>query len=271
MSDKLEKINKLEENIRAMEEELLKYQDLFLADNNTSPEIIFPIVYDGLYAQTWGGTTFLVCASLGGTMVAADYGVNGKWGGLRATAPFIDKFVDTTQDTRWMFYTAGQQKEITSMSTFAHGYANPKFKNKTSTGGTASNNSTSPHTDIDFPLLRLGDIYLMYAEAQLRMGNEATAIQYVNFIRQRGYGNSSYNVTSLTLDDILDERAREMQWEATRRTDLIRFGYFTSGDYVWPFKGGDVTGVALPSYANLYPIPTADIVLNRNLTQNPGY
>ena len=157
-------------------------------------------------------------------MVAADYGVNGKWGGLRATAPFIDKFVDTTQDTRWMFYTAGQQKEITSMSTFAHGYANPKFKNKTSTGGTASNNSTSPHTDIDFPLFRLGD-----------------------------------------------ERAREMQWEATRRTDLIRFGYFTSGDYVWPFKGGDVTGVALPSYVNLYPIPTADIVLNRNLTQNPGY
>ena len=157
------------------------------------------------------------------------------------------------------------------MSMFTHGYANPKFKNKTSTGGNATNNSVSPHTDIDFPLFRLGDVYLMYAEAQLRLGNSAAAVQYVNYIRERGYGNSSFNVSSLTLDNILDERAREMQWEATRRTDLIRFGYFTSGSYVWPFKGGDVAGVAVPSYVNLYPIPTADIVLNRNLTQNTGY
>jgi len=70
------------------------YQDVFLADNHTSPEIIFPVVYDGLYAQTWGGTTFLICSTLGGTMVAADYGVNGKWAGNRATRPFIEKFAD---------------------------------------------------------------------------------------------------------------------------------------------------------------------------------
>ena len=94
------------------------YQDLFLADNHTSPEIIFPIVYDGLYAQTWGGTTFMICSALGGSMVAADYGVNGKWAGNRATRPFIEKFTDTTEDSRWMFYTAGQQIDITSMSTF---------------------------------------------------------------------------------------------------------------------------------------------------------
>jgi hypothetical protein len=111
----------------------------------------------------------------------------------------------------------------------------------------------------------------MYAEAQLRIGNSAAAVQYVNYIRERGYKNSSFNVSSLTLDNILDERAREMQWEGTRRTDLIRFGYFTSGSYVWPFKGGDVIGVGLDSHLNLYPIPTADIVLNRNLDQNPGY
>jgi hypothetical protein len=93
----------------------------------------------------------------------------------------------------------------------------------------------------------------------------------VNYIRERGYGNSSFNVATLTLDDILDERAREMQWEATRRTDLIRFGYFAGADYVWPFKGGDVAGVSVDEFVNLYPIPTADIVLNRNLDQNPGY
>ena len=157
------------------------------------------------------------------------------------------------------------------MSTFTHGYANPKFKNKTSAGGSASNNSVSPHTDIDFPLFRLGDVYLMYAEAQLRLGNSAVAIEYVNLIRTRGFGNSSFNVSTLTLDDILDERAREMQWEATRRTDLIRFGYFTSGDYVWPFKGGVKAGTSVPSFRNLYPIPSADLTANSNLVQNPGY
>ncbi|MEN9700516.1 MAG: hypothetical protein RLZZ301_1714 [Bacteroidota bacterium] len=247
------------------------YQNLFLADNNSSPEIIFPIVYDGLYAQTWGGTTFLICSTLGGSMVAADYGVNGKWSGNRATRPFIEKFVDSTLDGRWMFYTNGQQLDITSMSTFAQGYPNPKFKNKTKDGLNASNNATSPHTDVDFPLFRLGDVYLMYAEAKLRMGDQSTALTYVNLIRTRAYGNTTHNLTTLSLNDILDERAREMQWEATRRTDLIRFGLFTSDTYVWPFKGGDVTGIGVDDKYKLFPIPTSDIVLNPNLTQNPGY
>ena len=97
------------------------YQDIFLADNHTSPEIIFPVVYDGLYAQTWGGTTFMICSTLGGTMVAADYGVNGKWAGNRATRPFIEKFADSTEDSRWMFYNTGHQLDITSMSTFIQG------------------------------------------------------------------------------------------------------------------------------------------------------
>ena len=124
------------------------YQELFLADNNTSPEIIFPVVYNGLYAQTWGGTTFMICSALGGSMVAADYGVNGKWAGNRATRPFIEKFTDTTEDSRWMFYTTGQQIDITSMSTFTQGYANPKYKNKTKDGLNGSNNATSAHLDV---------------------------------------------------------------------------------------------------------------------------
>ena len=56
-----------------------QYQHLFLADNNISNEIIFPVIFDGINAQTWGGTTFLVCASIGGDMSASDYGVNGGW------------------------------------------------------------------------------------------------------------------------------------------------------------------------------------------------
>jgi hypothetical protein len=247
------------------------YQSLFLADNNTSPEIIFPVVYDGLYAQTYGGTTFLICASLGGSMVAADYGVNGKWAGLRAKPNLVDKFSDSTLDSRYLFYRTGQVKDITTMATFSNGYALPKFKNKTLAGLNGSNSSNSPHVDTDFPMFRLGDIYLMYAEAKHRSGDAGTALQYVNMLRERAYGNNGFNLASVSLNDILDERARELQWEGTRRTDLIRYGLFTSGSYLWPFKGGDVAGVAVSDNFNLFPLPTSDIILNPNLIQNPGY
>jgi hypothetical protein len=248
------------------------YPSLFMADNNTSPEIIFPVVYDGQYAQTWGGTTFLVCASIGGSMVAADYGVNGKWGGLRAKGNLVDKFPDSTLDTRYQFYRNGQIKDITSMTTFTHGYGLPKFKNKTAAGGNGSNNGTTAFVDIDFPMFRLADVYLMYAEAAVKGGgNISTGLYYVNLLRERAYGNSSHNLSSLTAAVVLDERARELHWECTRRTDLIRHNLFTGADYLWPFKGGAVGGTGVPNYLNLYPIPTSDIVLNPNLEQNPGY
>lgn len=284
-----------------------EYQNLFLGDNFTSPEIIFPIVYDGLYAQTWGGTTFMVCASIGGDMSASDYGVNGGWSGLRATSAFVNNFeidvnysvVDTTdpsnpdtslvssvpsgpniyvldtiessQDKRFLFFTDGQQKEMSSLGNFREGYAFPKYKNLYSDGAPASNNGSSAHVDIDFPMFRLADVYLMYAESALRTGDQATALQYVNLIRQRAFGNSNFDYTSINLDDILKERSLELSWEATRRTDLIRFGNFTSSNFLWPFKGGDVNGTGISDHLNLYPIPTADIVLNSNLVQNNGY
>jgi hypothetical protein len=134
-----------------------------------------------------------------------------------------------------------------------------------------SNNANSAHVDIDFPMFRLADVYLMLAESAYRTGDQSTALQYVNLVRTRAYNTSAFNFSSLTADDILDERARELSWEATRRTDLIRFGKFTSGDYLWSFKGGEVDGVALEAFRDLYPIPNADLILNPNLTQNPGY
>ena len=249
----------------------MDYQHLFLADNQNSSEVIFPVVYDGLYAQTWGGTTYLVCGALGGSMNAADYGVNGKWGGLRSTSAFVNKFPDTTEDSRFLFYRDGQELEITNLGTFTQGYAYPKYKNVTSVGDVGSNNGTSAHVDIDFPMFRLADVYLMLAESAYRNGDQGTALNYINMLRERAYGNSNNNMSSINLDDILDERSRELAWEGSRRTDLIRFGKFTSGDYVWPFKGGDVSGIGTSSHLELYPIPTSDLILNPNLTQNPGY
>jgi hypothetical protein len=170
-----------------------------------------------------------------------------------------------------MFYTPGQNLQITSLSTFSNGYAFPKFKNKTKAGLNGSNNATSAHVDIDFPLFRLADVYLMLAESAFRLNDQGTALQYMNLIRERAYGNSNFNLSSVSAQDILDERARELSWEATRRTDLVRFGQFTGGSYLWSFKGGDVMGIATDAHYDLYPIPTADKVLNPNLEQNPGY
>lgn len=73
------------------------------------------------------------------------------------------------------------------------------------------------------------------------------------------------------LDLILDERARELYWEGHRRTDLIRFGKFTGGSYLWPWKGNAKDGVSTASKYNLFPIPTNDLGANPNLKQNDGY
>ena len=71
--------------------------------------------------------------------------------------------------------------------------------------------------------------------------------------------------------NILDERCRELYWEGTRRTDLIRFGLFTSPAYVWTFKGGVLSGTGVNNRYNVFPIPVTDLSVNGNLKQNEGY
>ncbi|TAK39308.1 MAG: RagB/SusD family nutrient uptake outer membrane protein [Saprospiraceae bacterium] len=176
-------------------------------------------------------------------------------------------------DKRAMFYTNGQSLEIGDISKFTSGYAVTKFSNRTSTG---SQGSDVTFCDTDFPLFRLADTYLMYAEAVLRGGSGGdmgTALDYINQLRERAYGSASGNITQgqLTLDFILDERARELLWEGSRRTDLVRFGRFSESGYLWPWKGGVKEGTSTNSKYNIYPIPASDLGANPNLVQNPGY
>ena len=96
-------------------------------------------------------------------------------------------------------------------------------------------------------MFRLGEAYLIYAEAVLRGGtggSAAQALTYVNLLRERAYGGTSGDIAAgqLTLDFILAERGRELLWEAHRRTDLIRYGLFTGGAYLWAWKGQDPNG-----------------------------
>lgn len=266
------------------------YANIFKADNNVvaKNEIIFPICFDGAATKTYGGMTFLLYASRGGAEDQHNLqrdGINGGWDGIRSTQNLINKFefenpsnktAETILDKRGIFSSTGRNINIntTPLGTFtSEGWAVYKFKNVKSDGVLGSD---PQFPDTDFPMFRLADVYLMYAESVLRGGaggDKNTALGYVNALRERAFGDNSGEITSsqLDLNFILDERSRELYWEGTRRTDLIRYKLFTSGSYRWPFKGGILEGVAVDDTRSIFPIPVTDISVNGNLVQNPGY
>ena len=254
-----------------------KYQNLFLADNNTNnPEQILSIQYDGTNTQNYGGTTFIINGAIGGTMVPAVYGLpGGGWDGNRVTANIPALFPDVTGtlDKRSLFYTSGQTLDIANIGIFTDGYAVTKWQNVTSTGATPAGASVFANTN--FPLFRLAEQFLIYSEAVLRGGSGGTqsqALAYYDSVRVRGYGGSTAGlVASVSLQDVLNERGRELYWECFRRTDLIRYGLFTSGSYVWPWKGGVAGGTGVASNLDIFPLPSTDLNANGNLIQNPGY
>lgn len=254
------------------------YEFLFLADNyKCDDEIIFSLNYDGVNAKTYGGTTYIVDAAIGGKMDPQDYGVNSGWGGNRTTKALVNKF--ESNDGRALWFTEDQNLEIEDQTQFTDGYAVEKFRNRTRDGGFGSNGAlndddemqaSSQYVDINIPVFRLADAYLMAAEIDLRLNGSVTAtdLGYLEEITDRAGTDLP---SSVDLDYILDERARELYWECHRRTDLVRFDKFTTGDYVWPLKGNDLDGTSVDDKYNLMPIPYTDIAANPNLKQNPNY
>lgn len=249
-----------------------EYKHLFLADNDVNnPEVLLSINYDGVRTQNNGGTTFLINAAINAAMNPPSFGVpNGGWGGNRATKnlPLLFGDYSGAKDKRAMFF--GSKIEMEDPAVFTDGLAITKFKNVTRAGVTAPS-AGGTFVSVDFPLFRLAEMYLTYVEAVKRGGaggSEATALSYFNKLRERAYGNTSGNVTSISLRDVLDERGREFYWEGQRRTDLIRYGLLTSSSYVWPWKGGVKEGRGVSESFNLFPIPATDLIANPNLVQN---
>ncbi len=245
-----------------------KYETLFLADNNmNNPETILSINYDGIKGQNWGGMTFLTNSSTSGD-VQKELGINsgvGGWGGNRATSALNDLF--KAKDSRHLM--GYKTAEVSKVSDFMQGIWVYKFRNVKADGSPAQHNN---HADVDFPLFRLAELYLNYAEAAARgKADKAKGLEYINKVRERAFGNKLNNFTKLELKDILDERGRELYWECLRRTDLIRFGDFVSNKDLWPWKGGVKAGRAVSEHYRLYPIPANDMLANPNLKQNPNY
>ncbi|RWW93834.1 RagB/SusD family nutrient uptake outer membrane protein [Flavobacterium cerinum] len=244
----------------------------FSADNYTSTEVIFPLIADALTSQSYGNTTYLINGSTSTeTMSINDFGVADAWTGHRATKAWYGLFgnLQTSSDDRAkLFWTTGHNYEMTDYKKWSDGYPAIKFRNNSFNGPTTITSFSST----DFPLFRLADAYLMYAECVARGagGSASQALDYVNLIRGRAH-TTLIGASDLTLDFILDERARELNFEGHRRTDLIRFGKFTGSSYLWPWKGNTLDGASIPDTYSVFPIPQSALQANLNLKQNPGY
>lgn len=287
------------------------YAQLFMADNDQNAdamdEIIFPIRQDGLRTRQYSGSLVLIAGSRSAAM--PNYGMKESWTCLFARSAMTQKFfpslsnvplvpdgaetsddqtkaaeldqqygtsvqqlIDAAGDDRALLYS-GCANGVRTISTeavtdFKNGLSLVKWTNMKS-DNTGGQDLSWPDTDI--PLLRYAEVFLIRAEANWRLGADATTVMNdINVLRQRA-NTRLFNAGDITEDNIRDEWCREFFMEGRRRSDLVRFGCFTGNKYVWDWKGGTASGTTVDSHFNVYPIPADDIMNNANLTQNPGY
>lgn len=247
----------------------------FSADNNTSKEIIFPLIGDAASSQSFGNTTYIVNGSIStDTMTPADFGATDGWAGHRATKAWYGLFATTqtglanSPDVRAkLFWTTGHNWEMNDYKAWTDGFPSDKFWNKNSDGS----GSATSFSSTDFPLFRLSDAYLIYAECALRGAPGTTVAQAITYFNQVRTRANAPVVSVLSLDEVLNERGRELGLEGMRRQDLIRFGKFTGGSYLWPWKGGVKNGAPISDNYKVFPIPSTALQANPNLTQNTGF
>ncbi len=268
------------------------FQMLFMGDNDSNGaqnEIILPVLCDGNDAQSYGGTLFII-ASTTNDKIRANYptGTTEQWGGNRARKQFSQLFFSDFEapsstnphetaiaagDDRALFYTDGHTLSIDDENTFDTGYAYVKFLNTYSTKPDGTGTHNTAFTDTDFPILRLAEAYLNYAEADARLnGGTCTAdgVEKVKALRARAHANA--NISSVNLPQLINEWAKEFGFEGRRRMDLIRFGmYGGQSSYKWEWMGGTYAGTPFSANYNIFAIPNSDLNANSNLKQNPGY
>ena len=285
--------------------------DKYMPGGSGVNEILWGIVYDKDYTRAYGGTQFLMAAAYTNNAVkddagicnSADYGINNPWKCMHASEQFSNVFAnDDASDARWAMWLKepnGYKKANTGFGKFCDGYVVAKFNNLYSDpagrqwtdadgqpwgpGWSAKNGGqyadgvaarAETWVDTDLPLFRLAEVYLTYAECNIvaGVGDAALALQYVNNVRKRA-GVYEWTANEMRTANILDERQRELHWELTRRSDLVRHGKYTGGEYMWSYKGSqsDMAGQPVPEYMNVMPIPQQIINAQTDFKQNPGY
>lgn len=268
------------------------YQALFRGDNGTNAlargEMLWTIDYDSGSTESYGGTTYLLSASLASTDITDQSRPNGQrngWAGLRVPYEFVSRYFDVsgqdyaagtyevTDKRGECFYIKGREESMDgALYSFMNGWSSLKFNNIPSGQTDQSflqSSALKDFSDVDFPMIRLGEIYLIYAEACMNLGADAQALPKLQALSERA------GVTppdAVTKEFLVAERARELMWEAHRRTDLIRYGLYHTDTYLWPYKGGDLyAGQSFPEYKLLFSIPPTELAVNDALVQNPGY
>lgn len=267
------------------------YDLLFMGDNGSngaSCEALLPLMQDGDKTQGYGGSMFFVAALWDGTMqTVTDKNAAttaNSWSGMRVRPQFVEKFFTHPKevvnkkaseiramnvDDRAILWGKDRTLEIGANDKFVKGIATPKWNNNYSNGGTPHD---SYNVDIDFFLFRVAEAYLNAAEAEMHLNGEssAKAKKYIDALRNRAHAGVR---ASYTLNDVLDERARELYCEGLRRTDLIRFNQFggSQATYNWELKGGSTNGTTFAKTYNVYPLPSSEVLSNKNLTQIDGY
>lgn len=268
-----------------------EYADLFRGDNGENPEalneIIFGISYDAEQTQSYGGTSYLTLAAIAATDVSSTQminGVNNGWGGIRVPYEYVEKYFnvrnadysagtyDVNDKRGRMFYIKGRSESMDgALYVFLNGWSCLKFNNiphNMDQDSYLATAASKAYSDIDFPMIRLGEIYLIYAEACMNLGQANTALPKVQELAARAGVTAP---TSITQEWLIEERARELMWEGHRRTDLIRYGKFTSSSFLWTYKGGSFSGQGFDDHMKIFAIPASELASNPELHQNPGY
>ena len=268
------------------------YQALFRGDNGENPqaraEMLWAVGYNAEKTQSYGGTSYLLSASLASTDITDQSRPNGQrngWAGLRVPYEYVERYFDVQgkdyQTGRYdiadrrgqVFYIKDRSESMEgALYSFMNGWSCLKFNNIPHDQTDQSFlpvSAVKAYSDVDFPMIRLGEIYLIYAEACMNLGMESVALPKLAELSARAGAEAP---SALTTSYLVGERARELLWEAHRRTDLIRYELYTSSAYLWPYKGGDsYAGKAFPDYKSIFPIPATEMAVNNALVQNPGY
>ena len=271
-------------------------------------EIIFGLPQDRNRLTSWGGTTELTCAAymeaddsdtpLARQLLMLNF-PGTPWSGLRVR-PELSKALKG--DPRRLIYEGSYQEDIPDLTAYNEtscgymlvkytfttedDYYNEALVNKFDevyawNNDPANENdpeypkaypqATSPDqmSEVDLPVFRLADAYLMLAECQLNGANVningLDGYAYFNMVRDR-VGLAP--IAQPTANEILHERQCELYAEGFRRSDLIRFNRYTGSNYLWSWKGGDFTGTAIPDTRAVFPIPYQYVI---TVGQNAGY
>ncbi|PHS54350.1 MAG: RagB/SusD family nutrient uptake outer membrane protein [Lutibacter sp.] len=254
-------------------ENLVGYAAIFGANNESNPEIIWSVAYDEV---TGGGMNFHHMTLHYSSQFTYNF-TSQPWNGYVALEEFYNSYDDNDKRKANNFIVGVQLDyggstivdysdpgdPVLNYTTFVNELEpNAQRDGGARLGKFSFQQFARNDLNNDYPIVRLGDIYLIRGEANARQsGSWANALSDVNAIRSRA-GIAS--LSSVDADEFLAERGREMFMETTRRRDLIRFGKW--GDAWWEKAGGQA------SYLEIMPIPIEQITASGGtLTQNTGY